>query len=186
MTKKPIAVLGAALIALSLFGCSAKTSASTGGKDYSNQTVTGKVTAIDGTSVTLQLGTLTSNTESSDKNTSGAEKSENSGSPTPAATAAESDSTVTASAIASTESSAPQSSDAPSGQAKNGEQSKNSKPHGGSTFKAGDETLTITVGSSATITLGRSNSAGTISDIKVGDIVEVALGNNNTVTSVKI
>jgi len=52
--KKIISVISAAVIALSLFGCSAKTS-----NDLSNSTVAGKVTAISGSSIILLLGELT-------------------------------------------------------------------------------------------------------------------------------
>ncbi len=51
--KKTIALLCTAAMLLSLSACAGKVT------DYSNATITGKVTAISGSSVTMQLGTLT-------------------------------------------------------------------------------------------------------------------------------
>ena len=51
--KKAIALSCSAVMALSLAACSSQT-----GKDWSNQQVTGKITAVNGTSITLQLGEL--------------------------------------------------------------------------------------------------------------------------------
>lgn len=52
-TRQWISLLCAAALALSLAACS-----STSTEDYAGQTLTGQVTAIDGSSVTLQLGEL--------------------------------------------------------------------------------------------------------------------------------
>ena len=53
--KKLISLLCAAALTLSLAACGSKSA----GTDYSGQTLTGKITAIDGTAVTMQLGELT-------------------------------------------------------------------------------------------------------------------------------
>ena len=53
--KKFISLLCAAALTLSLAACGSKSA----GTDYSGQTLTGKITAIDGTAVTMQLGELT-------------------------------------------------------------------------------------------------------------------------------
>lgn len=90
--------------------------------DYSNTTVTGQVTAIDGTSATLQLGEL-----------------------------AEDDS--------------------------------ESIPM----FTAGTETATIDLtGATVTVESSEGSSEGTTSDISVGDILVIEVGDNNTATSITI
>ena len=59
--KNLISILCALAMILSMMGCQQQTkpTESTNDEDYSNATLTGKVTAIDGTTVTLQLGELT-------------------------------------------------------------------------------------------------------------------------------
>ena len=54
--KKLIAILCAAALTLSLAACGSTA------EDYAGQTLTGQVTAIDGSAVTLQLGELTEDT----------------------------------------------------------------------------------------------------------------------------
>ena len=51
-SKKILSLFCAAALTLSLAACSSKTS------DYSDQTITGEITDIDGTAVTMQLGEL--------------------------------------------------------------------------------------------------------------------------------
>lgn len=59
--KKLISLLCALAMILSMMGCQQQSepTESTNAEDYRNTTLTGKVTAIDGTTVTLQLGELT-------------------------------------------------------------------------------------------------------------------------------
>lgn len=54
--KKLLSILCAAALTLSLAACGSTT------EDYSGQTLTGQVTAIDGSAATLQLGELTEDT----------------------------------------------------------------------------------------------------------------------------
>lgn len=54
--KKLIAILCAAALTLSLAACGSTA------EDYAGQTLTGQVTAIDGSAVTLQLGELAEDT----------------------------------------------------------------------------------------------------------------------------
>ena len=56
MKKKFLSLLCAAAMVFSLAACGTKTDTT-----YAGQTLTGRVTAIDGTSVTLALGELTEN-----------------------------------------------------------------------------------------------------------------------------
>ena len=186
MIKKPIAILSVAAMALCLFGCSAKTASGTSGKDYSNTTVTGKVSAVEGTSVTLLLGEISrgkgGGTAPSGDNKSGKKTSDASVSPTAVTTAA-AETALTASTLASAESSAAPGSTAPSG-----ENAKGGAPggRGGETFTAGEDSITINVSSSVAVTLEKDKSTGSISDIAVGDIVEVTFGDSSAVKSVAV
>ena len=54
--KKLLSILCAAALTLSLAACGSST------ENYAGQTLTGQVTAIDGSAVTLQLGELTEDT----------------------------------------------------------------------------------------------------------------------------
>ena len=79
--KKLISIICALVMVLSMMGCQqqAEPAESTSAEDYSNTTLTGKVTAIDGTVVTLQLGELTE----TDRTTSDSKKPSAGGSQTP-------------------------------------------------------------------------------------------------------
>lgn len=57
--KRIVAILCAAALLFSLTACSGSNSDAESEADYSNQTLTGQVTAIDGTKVTLLLGEIT-------------------------------------------------------------------------------------------------------------------------------
>lgn len=75
--KSMSALLCAAMVAASLTACGS--SDNTAGS-YSNQTVVGKITSIDGDTVTLQLGTLSDGTGSEQSTDSTSEKTQDSGS----------------------------------------------------------------------------------------------------------
>ena len=170
MKKVLSCVLGTALLAMLLTGC---------GKDsetnYSNQNVTGQVTAVDGSSVTLLLGEMSENQKSEaptvQQNSDGTAPS---GAPSGDAPSGD----------------AP-SGGAPSGGAPSGDVPSGDVPSGGramSSFTAGEDSVTITITDSTVITvagMGESTD-GTIDDIKVGSILEVSFGSNNTVTSITV
>ena len=183
MKKIIILALCLSVLAFCLVGCSDNTQTNTdSGTDLSNTTIAGQVTAIDGTSVTLQLGDLTGNNKSAAP-ADDATKDE----------ATSSDTTGSASTDTATSGTAPSgeapggavpSGEAPSGAAPSGEAPSGGGPR--STFTAGSENIAITIGDDATITIEGmgENTTGTIDDIKVGDILEVTFGDNNTVTAV--
>lgn len=56
--KKSISLICAFAMVLTMSGCQSKAADGSASTNYSNSTITGKVTAIDGTSVTLQLGEM--------------------------------------------------------------------------------------------------------------------------------
>ncbi len=173
MKKIIILALCLSVLAFCLVGCSDNTQTNTdSGTDLSNTTIAGQVTAIDGTSVTLQLGDLTGNNKSAAP-ADDATKDE----------ATSSDTTGSASTDTATSGTAP-SGEAPGGAVPSGEAPSGGGPR--STFTAGSENIAITIGDDATITIEGmgENTTGTIDDIKVGDILEVTFGDNNTVTAV--
>ncbi len=75
--KSMSALLCAAIVTASLTACG---SADNTANSYSNQTVVGKITSIDGDTVTLQLGTLSDGTGSEQSTDSTSEKTQDSGS----------------------------------------------------------------------------------------------------------
>lgn len=75
--KSMSALLCAAIVTASLTACG---SADNTASSYSNQTVVGKITSIDGDTVTLQLGTLSDGTGSEQSTDSTSEKTQDSGS----------------------------------------------------------------------------------------------------------
>ena len=173
--KKMIAILCAAALTLSLAACGSTT------EDYSGQTLTGQVTAIDGSAVTLQLGELTEDASTPPDMPSGGSDAQ-----TP-----------------------PDGGSAPSGQAPDGGSDANTPPEkpggssdsdtangqppakpdgadgdgtppdlpsgsapGGSSFTAGDETVTMDF-SAAEITENGETVA--LSDLSEGDVVTVTV-----------
>jgi len=203
MKKIIILALCLSVLAFCLVGCSDNTQTNTdSGTDLSNTTIAGQVTAIDGTSVTLQLGDLTGNNKSAAP-ADDATKDEATSSDTTGSASTDTATSGTApsgeapgGAVPSGEapSGAAPSGEAPSGAAPSGEAPSGAAPSGEapsgggprSTFTAGSENIAITIGDDATITIEGmgENTTGTIDDIKVGDILEVTFGDNNTVTAV--
>ena len=184
--KKMIAILCAAALTLSLAACGSTT------EDYSGQTLTGQVTAIDGSAVTLQLGELTEDASTPPDMPSGGSDAQ-----TP-----------------------PDGGSAPSGQAPDGGSDANTPPEkpggssdsdtangqppakpdgadgdgtppdlpsgsapGGSSFTAGDETVTLDF-SAAEITENGETVA--LSDLSEGDVVTVTVGSGTAVSTAEI
>lgn len=215
--KKLLSILCAAALTLSLAACGSST------ENYAGQTLTGQVTAIDGSAVTLQLGELTEDTNTppdlpssssdaqtppdggSDANTPPEKPDDASGSDTQAP---------------------PDSGSAPSGQAPDGVSGTNTPPEkpddssdsgtangqppakpddasgdangqppdmpsgdapsggpGGSSFTAGDETVTLDF-SAAEITENGETAA--LSDLAEGDVITVTVGSGTAVTTAEI
>lgn len=171
MKKVLTCALGTAVLLLFLVGCG-----NSSAKDYSNSTVTGQVTAVDGSSATLLLGEMTTGDTAavpSDGTVSSAAPSGG----TPPSGAPAGDSTLGG----TPPSGAPAGGGAPSGQAPSGVGSMSS-------FTAGTESVTITIADSTVITvegMGQSTT-GTIADVTANAILEVTFGDDNTVTAITV
>lgn len=188
--------------ALCLTACKTDSKSS---KDYSNQTVTGQVTAIEENNVTLTLGELSTASESSDdqnsKNgtppdmpgesmskTDNETQSDNSGAQgSPAIPQSDGASDLSrpdgAEGDMSSPPEKPDDQDASSGEGASGAPMGDPPEANNKTFTASDETLTLDL-SSASIT--KDNEAVTLSDISVGDILTVTFGDKNSVASVTV
>ena len=176
MRKVLTCALGAAILTLFLTGCG-KSSES----DLSNTTVTGQVTAVEGNSVTLVLGELAEMPAAEAPTVDGSSE---------APTGGGSGEAPTGEAPAGGGSGEAPTGDAPAGSG-SGEAPTGEAPAGGgamSGFTAGDESVTITITDATVITvegMGEST-AGTVSDITVGSILQVVFGDDNTVTSITV
>ena len=160
--KRMISLCCAGLMAFSLAACGSQNATSSTSTPQVTSSVVGKITALDGTTATLQLGELTKNQPSDPPSQ---------------------DSTQSGGDNANGDSST--SSTPPSGQ--NAPPSDGQDPAPGSTFTAGEETTTVDL-SSATVT--KESQDGTtdasLSDLAVGDVIEVTMGHDNTATAVVI
>ena len=189
--KKWIALLCAAVLSFTSVACDSKAA-----ETYSGQTLTGQVTAIDGSAVTLQLGELTEDTNTPPEMPDGQAPSD-----TP-----NGDNTQTP-PDAPNGNSTQTPPDAPNGGSNSTPGNANgqppAKPDGedsgstppdmpsgdgfpgtpGSSFTAGDDTATLDF-STATIT--KNGETVTLSDLAVGDIVTATVGSGTAVTAAEI
>lgn len=202
--KKLMAMICAmALVTSSMAGCASASSSS--GEDYSSSTMTGKITSIDGTSVTLQLGELSEDSNAAsngapekpdgesgdsstdtDSNDSGDAKSD-SGEEPPEKPDGESDSSsedgeAPNDAGGSSSDSAPEKPDGDSQSGQGGQAPSGGMGGGMSsvTFTENDETATVDL-SSAVITeeaMGVDTSL-TTDDLEEGDVIVIEFGDSN-------
>lgn len=178
--KRMISLCCAGLMAFSLAACGSQNATSSTSTPQVTSSVVGKITALDGTTATLQLGELTKNqpsdppsqdsTQSGGDNANGdSSASSTSGTQTPPEKP-EGDTQGTGDSSSSTD-------------AQNAPPSDGQGPAPGSTFTAGEETTTVDL-SSATVT--KESQDGTtdasLSDLAVGDVIEVTMGHDNTAT----
>lgn len=198
--KKIISLLCVGTMILSLAACSSNT-----GNDYSGQTLIGKVTAIDGNVVTVQLGELTEQqgmpNGETPPNKSDGQDGDNQMPPEKPEDSTDTSAIQETSSEESDQSTGSQSAqlDKPAGKsessASNGnippEQDSNSngtppdgKP-GDSSFTASDETAQFDL-STATVKKENDTAQYRVLDIKTDDILEITIGNNNKVTTVTI
>ena len=187
--KKWIAMLCAAALAVSLTACGAQTTETAD----AGTTLTGQVSAVDGSEVTLLLGTL----EEGEAAPSGApgqdgqtgtppEKPEsNSGSGTNGQPPAkpDGDSTSSGGTPPDMPSGGQQSDSAPAGTPPDSQPGGDPPSKPGSSFTAGTESVTLNFAGAAITENGRS--AG-LDDIEVGDVLTVEVGTNNTAASADI
>ena len=189
--KRMISLCCAGLMAFSLAACGSQNAASSTSTPQVTSSVVGKITALDGTTATLQLGELTKNqpsdppsqdsTQPSGDNANGDSSTSSTQTP-PEKPEGDTQGTGDSSSSTDTQSG---SSTPPSGQ--KAPPSDGQGPAPGSTFTAGEETTTVDL-SSATVT--KESQDGTtdasLSDLAVGDVIEVTMGDDNTATAVVI
>lgn len=154
-SKKIRSLFCAAALTLSLAACGSKTS------DCSDQTITGEITDIDGTAVTMQLGELSAGGMPSHD----VSDSSDSGQTPPDKPDGETQS-------GSTDSQPPE---MPSGSAPGG--------MGGSSFTAGEESVTLDF---ANAEITKNDESIELSDLAEGDILTVEVGSNNTAASATV
>ena len=172
--KRMISLCCAGLMAFSLAACGSQNATSSTSTPQVTSSVVGKITALDGTTATIQLGELTENQP---------------GDP-PGGDNADGDSS------ASGQTQTPPEKPEGESSSDSSTQTPPAKPEGdnntqdtadGSTFTAGEETTTVDL-SSATVT--KESQDGTtdasLSDLAVGDVIEVTMGDDNTATAVVI
>ncbi len=184
-SKKMLSLFCAAALTLSLAACGSKSTT-----DYSGQTITGEITAIDGTAVTMQLGELseggTPSRGVSDGSDSGQTPPDKPGSEAPSDSGSQ-DSTV------SDSSEPPEKPDGQSSDTQSGDSGSQppEKPDGeapsgapggmgGSSFTAGEESVTLDF---ANTEITKNNESIALSDLSEGDVLTVEVGSNNTATS---
>ena len=209
--KRMISLCCAGLMAFSLAACGSQNATSSTSTPQVTSSVVGKITALDGTTATLQLGELTENqpgdppsqdgTQPSGDNANG-DSSASGQSQTPPEKPegdSSSDSSTqippekpegdnntqgTGDSSSSTDTQSG-SSTPPSGQ--NAPPSDGQGPAPGSTFTAGEETATVDLsGTTVTKESQDGTTDASLSDLAVGDVIEVTMGDDNTATAVVI
>lgn len=192
--KRMISLCCAGLIAFSLAACGSQNATSSTSTPQVTSSVVGKITALDGTTATLQLGELTENQpgdppsqdgpQPSGDNANGDSSASGQSQTPPEKPEGDNNTQDTGDSSSSTDTQSG-SSTPPSGQ--NAPPSDGQGPAPGSTFTAGEETTTVDL-SSATVT--KESQDGTtdasLSDLAVGDVIEVTMGDDNTATAVVI
>ena len=205
-SKKIRSLFCAAALTLSLAACGSKTS------DYSDQTITGEITDIDGTAVTMQLGELSAGgmpshdvSGSSDSGQTppdkpdGEAQSGNSSSEDHASSDSSQPPAKPNSQSGSTDSQPPEmpsgqdsSSNSQSGDSgsqppekPDGEAPSSSAPGGmgGSSFTAGEESVTLDF---ANAEITKNDESIELGDLAEGDILTVEVGSNNTAASATV
>ena len=177
--KKLLSILCAAALTLSLAACGSSAT-----ENYAGQTLTGQVTAIDGSAVTLQLGELAEDTNTPPDGGSDAQAPPDGGSDTNTPPEKPDDSSDSGTANGQPPAKPDDASgdangqppDMPSGDAPSG-------GPGGSSFTAGDETVTLDF-SAAEITENGETAA--LSDLAEGDVITVTVGSGTAVTTAEI
>lgn len=183
-SKKIRSLFCAAALTLSFAACGSKTS------DCSGQTITGEITDIDGTAVTMQLGELSAGgmpshdvSDSSDSGQTPPDK------PDGETQSGNSSSQDHASSDSSQPPAKPDSQSGDSGsqppEKPDGEAPSGSAPGGmgGSSFTAGEESVTLDF---ANAEITKNDESIELSDLAEGDILTVEVGSNNTAASATV
>ena len=175
MKIKPIlSVVCASALALSLAACGSGSSSD----DSTTSIVTGQITELSGTSVTLQLGALNQGEQPSDGNAPSDKDSKASDENQTPPEKPDGDKSTPPEGDNST---SPKGNDStpPEGNDPSEDQKPDSRPDGqpgGSTFTAGDETLTIDLSG---VTLSKNGDELTTDSLAVGDLLTVTLDKDN-------
>lgn len=177
--KRMISLCCAGLMAFSLAACGSQNATSSTSTPQVTSSVVGKITALDGTTATLQLGELTKNQPSAPPDQDDAQPngdSSASGQTPPEKPEGQDDSNQTAkdNGTAADSGNADDQKAPPS-------DGQGSAPD--STFTAGEETTTVDL-SGATVTKESPDGStdASLSDLAVGDVIEVTMGEDNTAT----
>ena len=205
--KRTIAILCSAAITLSMMtACSnSNETASVSSADYSGQTITGQVTSIDGTSITLQLGEWTENSggapdgqtppeqtdtgsgETAPPEKPDGEQSTDSGGGTPPEKPSSGSDTAEP-----PEKPDEQQAESGSGEQASDEQTPPDMPNGGGapssgSFTAGEDSAAFDFSdASVQVESGAETADGSLDDISVNAIVVAEIGDDNKVTSVTV
>lgn len=193
--KRMISLCCAGLMAFSLAACGSQNAASSStSTPQVTSAVVGKITALDGTTVTLQLGELTENQPSDPPSQDGAQPSGDNASGDSSASGQtqtppekpEGDNNTQGTGDSSSSTDAQNGNNTPpSGQ--NAPPSDGQGPATGSTFTAGEETTTVDLSGAAVTKESQSGTTdASLSDLAVGDVIEVTMGDDNTATAVVI
>ena len=184
--RKTCSILcAAAALALSLTACG--NTAATDSDQITEQTLTGQITAIDGSSVTLQLGELSENTQTPPEMPDSGNSDDNGGTPPEMPSGEAPSGAPSGSSDGQSGQTPPEKPDGdsssdnggtppemPSGEAPSG--------MGGSSFTAGDETTTLDF-SSAELT--KNGVSITVDDLAVGNVVTATVS-GTTVTAAEV
>ena len=183
--KRMISLCCAGLMVVSLAACGSQHAASSSTSTPPvTSAVVGKITALDGTTVTLQLGELTENqpgdppsqdsTQPSGDNASGDSSASGQTQTPPEKTEGDNNTQGTGDGSSSTD-------------AQNDPPSDGQGSAPGSTFTAGEETTTVDLSGAAVTKESQSGTTdASLSDLAVGDVIEVTMGEDNTATAVVI
>ena len=192
--KRMISLCCAGLMAFSLAACGSQNATSSTSTPQVTSSVVGKITALDGTTATLQLGELTENqpgdppsqdgTQSGGDNANGDSSASGQSQTPPEKPEGDNNTQGTGDSSSSTDTQSG-SSTPPSGQ--NAPPSDGQGPAPGSTFTAGEETATVDLsGTTVTKESQDGTTDASLSDLAVGDVIEVTMGDDNTATAVVI
>ena len=182
-SKKIRSLFCAAALTLSLAACGSKTS------DYSDQTITGEITDIDGTAVTMQLGELSAGgmpshdvSGSSDSGQTPPDKPDGetqSGNSSSQDHASSDSSQPPAKPDSQSGDSGSQPPEKPDGEAPSGTPG----GMGSSSFTAGEESVTLDF---ANAEITKNDESIELGDLAEGDILTVEVGSNNTAASATV
>lgn len=187
--KRMISLCCAGLMAFSLAACGSQNATSSTSTPQVTSSVVGKITALDGTTATLQLGELTKNqpsdppsqdsTQSGGDNANGDSSASSTQTP-PEQPEGDNNTQGIGDSSSSTDTQSG-SSTPPSGQ--NAPPSDGQGPAPGSTFTTGEEITTVDLSGAAVTKESQSGTTdASLSDLAVGDVIEVTMGHDNTAT----